>query len=118
MTQHRLVVTKAVVIAALMTGLGLPGCTYQQPNQQEKIFDSPGTATLASACTGCHGTQREQGQLIPVLAGRRATSLEQQMLGYRDNKRSGTLMPRLLKAYSDQQISELAKYFSTLTQDQ
>lgn len=114
MTQHRLVVRKAVVIAALMTGLGLPGCTYQQ----EKIFDSPGTAILASACTGCHGTQREQGQLIPVLAGRRAESLERQMLGYRDNKRSGTLMPRLLKAYSDQQISELAKYFSTLTQDQ
>ena len=104
-------------MAAIVTGITLQGCSYQTTDQttdkQEKNLSSATTATLASACTGCHGAQKQQGQLIPVLAGRRAATLERQMLAYRDDKTSGTLMPRLLKAYSDEQISELARYFSS-----
>ena len=73
--------------------------------------DTPPASILAASCTGCHAATPVRGA-IPVLAGRRAETLKKQMRAYRDGTRKGTLMPRLLAGYSDEQIIKLANYFA------
>lgn len=68
-------------------------------------------ALLAASCTGCHGANK--GNALPALYGRRAGRLEKYLQGYKTGKRTGTLMPRLVRGYSDEQLAALARYFST-----
>ena len=53
------------------------------------------------------------GKAMPGLYGRRASRLEKYLLGYKTGTRKGTLMPRIVRGYSNAQLTDLAGYFST-----
>lgn len=70
---------------------------------------------LAGACANCHGTDGSLSGAAPVIAGRPATILEAQLLSFkRDEVPNATVMPRHAKGYSDEELSELAVYFSSI----
>lgn len=73
----------------------------------------PAAAMLANACAGCHGTLgASAGPSMPILAGQSKPYLVAAMHAFRNGARPATIMGRLAKAYSDDEILALAEYFS------
>lgn len=67
---------------------------------------------LADDCTSCHGLQGRGGATIPALAGADRAALLTTMTDLRNQKGSATIMKRLLRGYSDDELRALADYFS------
>jgi sulfide dehydrogenase cytochrome subunit len=69
--------------------------------------------TIASACLGCHGAGAAGGTAIPpIILGVPATYIETSMKAFRDGTRPSTIMQRIAKGYSDDDIAAVAQYFS------
>ena len=70
--------------------------------------------TIGVTCAGCHGTDGIGGTAIPPLKGRDAAYMESAMTEYKDGTRSGTIMPRIAKGYTEADIKAVAAYFANL----
>lgn len=68
------------------------------------------------ACTGCHGKDgRAVGNVyFPRLAGKPAGYLYNQLLNFRDGRRSYALMTGMVTLLSDDYLHEIAQYFAAL----
>lgn len=100
----------ALGAAALLGALAAPGlAAADQP-----IFDAK---VLAAACANCHGTDGRSPGSIPSIAGRPEAILKQQLQAFKsDTPPAGTtVMNRLAKGLSDQQIDALAQHFSQIS---
>ena len=73
---------------------------------------------LAGSCFNCHGTDGRSNGAIPSIAGRPQLALKNQMLAFKsDQPPAGTtVMTRIAKGYTDQEIDALALYFSQIKQ--
>lgn len=69
---------------------------------------------LAANCANCHGTDGRSAGGMPALAGLEKTHIVEQMKAFKEGKRPATIMHQLAKGYSDEQIEQLADYFSKL----
>lgn len=73
----------------------------------------PGTAMLANACAGCHGTHGgSAGLTMPSLAAQSKTAIVEAMKKFKSGERPSSIMGRLAKGYTDQQIDQLGEFFS------
>ena len=71
---------------------------------------------MATACAGCHGDNgNSKTENIPSLAGHPAPYLVVQLILFREQQRHNEVMTPLAKALSDQDIENLAAYFSAQT---
>ena len=70
--------------------------------------------SLAVACMSCHGVGGISSGSIPSLAGRDSGEMVRQMHDFASGARPGTVMNRVAKGYSDEQIVALAQYFNHL----
>ncbi|CUW39995.1 Putative cytochrome c, soxE homolog [Magnetospirillum sp. XM-1] len=61
---------------------------------------------MADTCTACHST--EIHSFIPTLAGRPAGELLRMLLAFRDGGRVATIMDRIAKGYSREQLGAIA----------
>lgn len=70
----------------------------------------------AATCAACHGAD---GKAIlpdyPNLAGQHASYIAKQLIAYRDGERNNQLMSPMAAALTDQNILDLAAYFSEMT---
>jgi sulfide dehydrogenase cytochrome subunit len=69
--------------------------------------------TLARACDGCHGIDGRSPGAIPTIAGKDEDYLARRMTQFRDGKRPSTIMGRVLKPFADEDIANLARFYST-----
>ncbi|MBR2514242.1 MAG: c-type cytochrome [Halomonas sp.] len=70
---------------------------------------------LAGSCANCHGTEGRMEGVVPSLAGRSADQLEARLLAFKHEEDSGaTIMNRIAKGYTDEELATLADYFSHL----
>ena len=78
------------------------------------VSAAPPTAEmLSNACAGCHGTHgASAGLSMPSLAGQNKVAFEEAMKGFKSGERPSTVMGRLAKGYSDDEIKLMAEYFS------
>ena len=70
---------------------------------------------LANTCAGCHGTNGvSTGPAIPTIAGMAEDTFTDAMNGYKDDEggKNPTIMNRIAKAYSDEDIAAMAGFFS------
>jgi sulfide dehydrogenase cytochrome subunit len=69
---------------------------------------------LAQACAGCHGQAGAgQGQ-IPAIAGYDREAFAQVWSEFRDNQRPATIMNRIARGYTEDEVAALAAYFAEL----
>lgn len=69
-------------------------------------------AMLGSHCTGCHGTNGvSAGPASPTIAGISEEFFIETMTAFKAGKRHSTVMGRLAKGYTDDEIKVMAKYF-------
>jgi sulfide dehydrogenase cytochrome subunit len=73
-------------------------------------------AVLAGPCASCHGTDGRSPGIIPSIAGRPEAVLRAQLKAFKaETPPPGTtIMNRLVKGHTDEQIDALAKYFAQL----
>ncbi len=68
--------------------------------------------TLAASCAACHGTHGNSAGTTPVLAGLDATYFSNQMIAFKHGGRDSTVMHHHAKGLHDDEIYQLATYFS------
>jgi sulfide dehydrogenase cytochrome subunit len=68
---------------------------------------------LASSCNNCHGVNGVSvGQSMPSIGGLPESYLKNIMLQWKSGQRYSATMGRLIKGYSEEEISALAAYYS------
>jgi cytochrome c553 len=78
--------------------------------------DAAAGATKAATCTACHGLNGNSANPEwPVLAGQNANYLRDQIDRFRTNKRANPLMMPMVQNLTDQDVADLAEFFSTQT---
>ena len=69
---------------------------------------------LANTCAGCHGTDgASAGDLMPVIGGLEKEYLTTVLLEYKSGERDSTIMGRIAKGYSENELNAIASYFSS-----
>jgi cytochrome c553 len=66
----------------------------------------------AASCTGCHASNARVETPVPPLAGRPASEIESQMAEFKTGKRPGTIMDRIAKGFSDEEIRAIATWYA------
>ena len=70
-------------------------------------------AMLSNTCNGCHGTDGSSaGASNPTIAGLSVDYFETAMKQFRSGERPSTIMGRLAKGYSDEQLKAMAEAFA------
>lgn len=76
--------------------------------------DAAAGKAKAESCVSCHGRGgRSTNPNNPNLAGQKKNYLIKAMKAYRDNKRTDPMMNSLASGWSDEDIENLAEYFSS-----
>ena len=70
--------------------------------------------TIGSACFGCHGAAgATETSIPPIIIGVPADYIIKSMKEFRDGSRSSTIMGRIAKGYTDEEITAVASYISS-----
>lgn len=70
-------------------------------------------AMLSNTCNGCHGTDGNSAGLSnPTIAGLNASYFEAAMKQFKSSERPSSIMGRLAKGYSDEQLKAMADFFA------
>ncbi len=97
---------KQPFLKTAMLGVGLLAFSAQA--------ELPSAEMLAYTCVGCHGTNGVSGgPATPTIAGISEEFFIENMQGYRSDEIPSTIMGRIAKGYSDEEIALLAGYFSS-----
>ncbi len=72
-------------------------------------------AMVSNTCAGCHGTHGESVGAAPVIAGMSEPYLKSAMMDYKEGTRYSTIMGRIARGYSDEEIEAMAGFFAAQT---
>jgi sulfide dehydrogenase cytochrome subunit len=70
--------------------------------------DPPGVAS----CSGCHAISKTVETAVPRIIGRKADELTTAMLEFKAGKRPNTVMGRLAKGFTDEEIGAISAWFA------
>ncbi|EIC22128.1 c-type cytochrome [Thiorhodovibrio frisius] len=94
--------THALIGAALALGLG---------SGMAAAETATGTM-LANTCAGCHGTYgNSQGPATPTISAMDPVVFVETMQYFRDDETYSTIMGRIARGYSDEELEKMAEYF-------
>src|SRR4051794_34252570 len=66
----------------------------------------------AASCSGCHAANAGVANPIPRLIGRNAAETAAAMIAFKTGKQSATVMDRIAKGFSDDEIRAIAAWYS------
>ena len=66
----------------------------------------------ATACSGCHAVRAIPGSAMPPIHGRLADEIVAAMLAYRADERPATVMNRIAKGFSADEIRAISAWLS------
>ena len=71
----------------------------------------PATERMAYACAGCHGTNGHGIAPTPSIAGKPEDDFVKAMLDFKSGKRESSIMNRIARAYTEEDIEAMAHFF-------
>jgi len=66
----------------------------------------------AVSCSGCHPASSRVTSPVPRLAGQDRAAIVRAMQDFRSGQRAGTVMDRIAKGFTDDEIQALAAWFA------
>ena len=79
-----------------------------------QLSAAPTASMLADTCAGCHGTDGVSvGPASPNIAGLSEAYFTDTMLAFKNGDRYSTVMGRIAKGYSEEEIALMAGYFAS-----
>lgn len=98
---------KMIVRSALMAGGLVLGGTA--------LAATPSAQMLADTCAGCHGTDgASAGPASPTIAGISHDYFLDTMKAFKSGDRPSTVMNRIAKGYTEEELAKMAKHFSEM----
>ena len=97
--------------------MGMALCALASEAQDLQGAEPPDTLSQRlQACTVCHGKEGRatNSGYFPRIAGKPADYLYQQLLNFRDGRRTYAAMTHLLELLSDDYLREIAQHFASL----
>ncbi len=94
---------KQLFLISLFFLLASPSFAEPQPRQIE---------SLVFTCYTCHGTDGESPGDIPSLKGETAEKIKEKLLAFRQDQNDPTIMNRIAKGYSEDEITRIADYLA------
>jgi cytochrome c553 len=67
----------------------------------------------AAACSGCHPASARVTSPVPRLAGRDQAAIVKAMQDFRSGTRAATVMDRIAKGFTDEEIQAIAAWSAT-----
>jgi len=102
----------ALLAGALTLGAGSVLWAADEPPKPE-LISGASAAMLAETCAGCHGTDGASvGPASPTIAATYPEYFVEVMQAFRDGKAYSTIMGRIAKGYSDEELKLMAGYFA------
>ncbi len=95
---------KLCLIAALLTASLAPALA--DPSKPVPL--------IAQACAGCHGQYGAGQGATPPIAGTPKEDFLKVWAAFRANERPATIMNRIARGYTDEEVAALADYFASL----
>jgi len=74
--------------------------------------DMASGAVLTYTCFSCHGTDGESTGGMPTIAGKSEGYISGMLKDFKQDKHSATVMNRIAKGFSDDEIETIAKFFT------
>jgi len=91
--------TRAAVVAVLtFIATGVAGAADPPPG--------------ATSCSGCHATRANVDTPVPRLVGRDAADIAAATTAFRSGQRAGTVMDRIAKGFSDDEVRAIAAWLA------
>jgi len=82
-------------------------------SQPSLASDVRSASMLANTCAGCHGTDgASAGEYMPTIGGLNKDYLSEVLVDYKTGLRSSTIMGRIMRGYSDQEIRAIADFYA------
>ncbi len=69
-------------------------------------------AVLTTTCFSCHGTDGKSAGDMPTIAGKSEDYITQKLKAFKSGELEATVMDRIVKGFTDDEIAALAKFFS------
>jgi len=66
----------------------------------------------AASCTGCHPASSRVSSPVPRLAGLERGAIVKAMQDFRAGQRAGTVMDRIAKGFTDDEIQAIAAWYA------
>jgi sulfide dehydrogenase cytochrome subunit len=76
--------------------------------------DQNNTESLVFNCFTCHGTDGKSPTAMPGLYGKSEAYVARKLSEFKAGKGHPTVMDRIAKGYSDEEIARIAKYFGEM----
>jgi sulfide dehydrogenase cytochrome subunit len=67
----------------------------------------------ATSCSGCHPASARVASPVPRLAGRDRAEIVKAVQDFRSGARAGTVMDRIAKGFTDEEIQAIAAWYAT-----
>ena len=100
-----------MVPLGLLAAAGLAGAQTSPTVRDPAAFQ---VQIWAASCMACHGPEgRAEGTGLTI-GGRPAQDLLGKLLAYKSGRLPATIMHQLVRGYSDDELSLIANYFSSL----
>jgi len=104
---------QSLQLAALASAvaLGLSSAVFEV--DAADLMSGASAPMLAETCAGCHGTDgASSGPAIPTIAGMYHDYFVELMQGYKSGEVYGTIMDRIAKGFTDEEIGLMAGFFA------
>jgi sulfide dehydrogenase cytochrome subunit len=108
---------KTLLLAGITLCAAHSGFAADEKKDEPKpeVMSGASAEMLANTCFGCHGPDgASSGPATPTIAGISTEYFEELMNGYASGEVPSTIMGRIAKGYSEEEISSMAKVFSNL----
>jgi sulfide dehydrogenase cytochrome subunit len=76
------------------------------------VADMASPAMLADTCAGCHGPDGKSPGRIPSIKGLSSDAIASAMRRYKDGTRQSTIMGRIARGYSNEEIKAMSDYLA------
>ena len=67
----------------------------------------------AASCSGCHPSSTRVASPVPRLIGIDRAAMVRAMQDFRSGQRTGTVMDRIAKGFTDEEIQAIAAWYAT-----
>lgn len=98
----KIAIKKKLSAIAIVVGLGTG----------HSLLAETSVNSSAYSCAGCHGTDGYSVSPMPRIAGLNEKYFLQTMKDYKTDARSSTIMGRIAKGYSDEELAGIAQFFA------
>jgi len=102
-----------LALLASAVALGVSSATFAADAPAPELMGGASARMLSETCAGCHGTDGASGgPAIPSIGGMNAEYFNEVMKGYQSGEIYSTIMGRIAKGYTEEEIGLMAGFFA------